>query len=346
MVACAGYMRQRWLSWFGLAAVLVIVGGRIREGNGHALDHYQVLGISHSATLREVQRAYRRAALLEHPDKSSRPDSEDRFRRVAEAFEVLGNPELRSLYDEGKLFQHDAVGDEWQRPFSSVDPYQLFRDQVGDVYQHWQPGYRVEGDILRNHERIRIHLHPDGSSDVRESEDSGMHRFRTFGAGWCLFDYDPPMMFQEGMGELECRQKCVEMHPSCEGYAFEQGSGACEVYKREDPPSPVAATDGTPKVVCYQQDDGAFDVDSSAFKSVITITKPDGTQSGFTRVMFCHTQQRQKHALEHANAASTLREAEQAAASILDSWSSALVGMVRQLLGRSQAGAQTAAADL
>lgn len=339
-------MQQRWLSWLGLAAVLAIVGRRVNGASGQALDHYQVLGINQSATLREVQRAYRRAALLEHPDKSLRPDSEDRFRRVAEAFEVLGNPELRSQYDEGKLFQHDAGRDGGHGPFSSVDPYELFRDQVGDVYQHWQPGYRVEGDILRNHERIRIHLHPDGSSDVLESEDSGMHRFLKLGAGWCLFDHDPAMMFQEGLGELECRQKCVEMQPSCEAYAFEQGSGACEVYKREDPPKSVAAVDGTPKVGCYQQDDDAFDVDSSAFKSVITITKPDGSQSGITRVMFCHKQQRQKHALGHTSEASTSRAAEKAGANIPDSWWSAFVGTVQQALGSGQTGTQTVAADL
>ncbi|CAE8630595.1 unnamed protein product [Polarella glacialis] len=270
-----------------------------------ASSHYEVLGISRAASLREVQQAYRQAALLEHPDKSNRPDAASRFLRVAEAFEVLRQSESRHSYDQELVRGSGERSRSWgtsTHASTHVDPYELFKDQVGDVYQHWQPGYRVEGDILLNHERSHIVLFPNGSSEVHESKDSGMHRFMKVGVGWCLFDHEPGMMAREGLDELECRQKCVDMYPTCEAYAYESqrsregsesdrsSSGSCELYQRENLPRRVVASDGTRQVLCYQQDDAAFDAFSSVFRSEITVTKPDGTQSGVTRVMFCQQQ--------------------------------------------------------
>lgn len=62
-------------------------------------DYYEVLGLAREASDQEVKRAFRRLARELHPDVSELPDAEERFRQVAEAYEVLSNPERRDLYD-------------------------------------------------------------------------------------------------------------------------------------------------------------------------------------------------------------------------------------------------------
>ncbi len=62
-------------------------------------DYYEVLGVGRTASDGEIKRAFRRLARELHPDVSSAPDAEERFRHVAEAYEVLSKRETRDLYD-------------------------------------------------------------------------------------------------------------------------------------------------------------------------------------------------------------------------------------------------------
>lgn len=61
-------------------------------------DYYKVLGISKDASDKDVTRAYRKLAKKYHPDAS--PGSEDRFKEVSAAYDVLGDPAKRKEYDE------------------------------------------------------------------------------------------------------------------------------------------------------------------------------------------------------------------------------------------------------
>lgn len=63
-------------------------------------DYYKTLGIKRDATKEEIKRAYRKMARKYHPDVSSDPDAEARFKEVNEANEVLGDPEKRAAYDQ------------------------------------------------------------------------------------------------------------------------------------------------------------------------------------------------------------------------------------------------------
>jgi len=62
-------------------------------------DYYEILGLPRSATDSDIKKAFRRLARELHPDVSQAPDAEDRFREVAEAYEVLSKSETRELYD-------------------------------------------------------------------------------------------------------------------------------------------------------------------------------------------------------------------------------------------------------
>jgi molecular chaperone DnaJ len=62
-------------------------------------DYYEILGLSRSASDADIKKAFRRLARELHPDVSDAPDAHERFREVAEAYEVLSKPETREVYD-------------------------------------------------------------------------------------------------------------------------------------------------------------------------------------------------------------------------------------------------------
>src|SRR5712675_2827357 len=63
-------------------------------------DYYKVLGIEKSANVDEIKKAYRKLALEHHPDRNKgNKASEDKFKKISEAYAVLSDPEKRRQYD-------------------------------------------------------------------------------------------------------------------------------------------------------------------------------------------------------------------------------------------------------
>jgi molecular chaperone DnaJ len=62
-------------------------------------DYYELLGVPRNANDADLKRAFRTLARELHPDVSSEPEADRRFREVAEAYEILSDPERREIYD-------------------------------------------------------------------------------------------------------------------------------------------------------------------------------------------------------------------------------------------------------
>src|SRR5271167_1983480 len=71
-------------------------------------DYYQVLGVPAAAPDKEITRAYRKLAKQFHPD--SNPGSEDRFKEISAAYDVLGDADKRKEYDEVRRMGPAAAG--------------------------------------------------------------------------------------------------------------------------------------------------------------------------------------------------------------------------------------------
>lgn len=63
-------------------------------------DYYKTLGLARSATHDDIKKAYRKMALKFHPDKNKSAGAEERFKEIAEAYEVLSDKKKREIYDQ------------------------------------------------------------------------------------------------------------------------------------------------------------------------------------------------------------------------------------------------------
>ena len=66
-----------------------------------ANDYYATLGVARDASSDEIRRAYRRLARELHPDVNPDPETQEKFKEVTGAYEVLSDPEKRQMYDLG-----------------------------------------------------------------------------------------------------------------------------------------------------------------------------------------------------------------------------------------------------
>ncbi|KAH0908023.1 hypothetical protein HID58_039850 [Brassica napus] len=75
-------------------------------------DWYKILGISKTASISEIKRAYKKLALKWHPDKNvdNREEAENQFREIAAAYEVLGDDDKRARFDRGEDLEEMGGG--------------------------------------------------------------------------------------------------------------------------------------------------------------------------------------------------------------------------------------------
>ncbi len=124
-----------------------------------AKDYYQILGVPRNATAEEIKRAYRRLARQYHPDVNPSKEAAEKFKEINEAYQVLSDPEKRSLYDTyGERWQ------DWQRAGAytsnvgfDFDPFADFG--IGDLFDTFFGTTRtVEERALDIEARLEIDL--------------------------------------------------------------------------------------------------------------------------------------------------------------------------------------------
>lgn len=63
-------------------------------------DFYKILGVAKGASDDEIKKAYRKMALKYHPDKNKSPGAEEKFKEIAEAYDVLSDAQKKEIFDK------------------------------------------------------------------------------------------------------------------------------------------------------------------------------------------------------------------------------------------------------
>src|SRR5215470_8913376 len=111
-------------------------------------DYYEVLGVSRGVGSDELKRVFRKLAMQYHPDRNSGDEeAAARFKEIAEAYEVLNDPDKRERYDR---FGHAGLEGVGVPDFGGRSPFDLFGDLFGDFFGGGRQGPQAGRDLLLN----------------------------------------------------------------------------------------------------------------------------------------------------------------------------------------------------
>lgn len=97
------------------------------------MDYYSILGLSRGATDDQIKKAYRSLAMKHHPDRGG---DEQKFKEIAQAYEVLSDPEKKRMVDSGV----DPLNPQYGRHQESPFDFQFNSGNFEDLFGHF--GFR------------------------------------------------------------------------------------------------------------------------------------------------------------------------------------------------------------
>lgn len=122
------------------------------------MDYYDILGVSRQAEQADIKRAYRKLALKYHPDRNpDDKDAEEQFKKAAEAYDVLSDPQKRTQYDQ---FGHAAFKQANGGQYSGFSNLNDIFSSFGDIFEDF-----FSGGMDRGRHRTRSKIRQ--GSDLR-----------------------------------------------------------------------------------------------------------------------------------------------------------------------------------
>jgi molecular chaperone DnaJ len=94
-------------------------------------DYYEVLGLQRNASADEIKKAYRKLAMKHHPDRNPDKGSEDKFKEISEAYEILSDAQKRAAYDR---YGHAGVDATMGAGAGGAHGFEGFADAFSDIF--------------------------------------------------------------------------------------------------------------------------------------------------------------------------------------------------------------------
>jgi len=126
-------------------------------------DYYDILGVSRDASDADIRKAYKRLAKKYHPDISTDPNAEEKFKEVQEAYSVLSDKQKRQAYDSFGHGFEGFKGFQRGRGFQGFEGFSGFDFDFSDIFDAFTGG--GFSDVFG--ERFRRESGPKRGSDIK-----------------------------------------------------------------------------------------------------------------------------------------------------------------------------------
>ncbi|MBG3129597.1 MULTISPECIES: curved DNA-binding protein [Proteus] len=97
-------------------------------------DYYAIMGVKPTDDTKTIKTAYRRLAKKYHPDVSKEPNAEERFKEIAQAWEILGDEQRRAEYDELWAHRNDPKFRQFTQQHSNKSQENFSQEDFDDFY--------------------------------------------------------------------------------------------------------------------------------------------------------------------------------------------------------------------
>ncbi|KAG9301669.1 hypothetical protein G9A89_016740 [Geosiphon pyriformis] len=155
-------MRLSFLSVWGLMLLLSVDLVCVSAST----DYYSILGVSRSASASEIKRRYKQLAKKYHPDKNPGDvEIEEKFVKVAQAYEVLSDEEKRNIYD-----RYGEEGLKGENKGGFHNPFDIFDKFFGGAFKHPQKTEQRGPNIVLELEVVLKELYLGTKFDVEVSK--------------------------------------------------------------------------------------------------------------------------------------------------------------------------------
>jgi len=116
-------------------------------------DFYDILGVTKDAKEDEIKKVYRKLALKFHPDKNNEPGADEAFKKIAQAYDCLTNPEKRRKYDEFGNEEPEQHYQHYRQYYNDdISPEDIFGMFFGNAFFQEGPTRRTQF-VYRNQRR-------------------------------------------------------------------------------------------------------------------------------------------------------------------------------------------------
>jgi DnaJ-class molecular chaperone len=123
-------------------------------------DYYKILGVDRKATKEEIKRAYRKKSLVKHPDRSKDNNATEEFQKITEAYDILGDANKRSTYDQ--RFGYGFIDNLHKNQGFPSDMFDFIRENLNGV-----GAFDFATEINNGNMKF---FHVDGNSHVNYQE--------------------------------------------------------------------------------------------------------------------------------------------------------------------------------
>tara|TARA_A100001011_G_scaffold322210_1_gene343488 strand:+ start:754 stop:1677 length:924 start_codon:yes stop_codon:yes gene_type:complete len=125
------------------------------------MDYYEILGLSKGASDDEIKKAFKKKAMKFHPDRTGNDKtSETKFKEAKEAYDVLSDPQKKSMYDQyGTTDFGGGFGGRSQGGFNASGFEDVFEDLFGDIFgggRARNPNRAYKGADLEYHLQLSL----------------------------------------------------------------------------------------------------------------------------------------------------------------------------------------------